>query len=274
MACQRDPEFGTLDAVPLLDKVSSPRSWIVLAAVALAAVSAVTVGAHGDDGGAPRPEVASPPSPAPEDPTAAVDEVLRATVALEDSGIYGAGVLIDPPRGTILTALHVVEEMRSPRAKLVDGRAGRARVVATDKRLDLAILEAPELATPALRPPRFGDADRLRPGEEVYAIGSPRKLAFTVSRGIVSYVGREMEGARYVQLDMAINDGNSGGPVFNRRGEIVGVMSFILRRAQGLSFALPVSYAANRFASHVPQATQLQAGRRLFREWTKDRNAR
>src|SRR5204863_177219 len=72
-------------------------------------------------------------------------------------------------------------------------------------------------------------------------------LGFTVSRGIVSYVNRELDGARWLQTDLPINDGNSGGPVINARGELVGMMSFILRGAQGMSFALPVNVAMGRF---------------------------
>lgn len=180
-----------------------------------------------------------------------VDRALATAVALESNGIYGAGVLIDPPHGTILTSLHVVEDMQRPQATTHDGRTAVAHVVATDKKLDLAVLSAPELAMD-LPPPPLGDSSLLRPGEEVFSIGSPRKLAFTVSRGIVSYVGREMDGERYLQLDMSINDGNSGGPVWTLHGEVVGVMSFILRRAQGLAFALPVAYAVEAFRPLMP----------------------
>jgi S1-C subfamily serine protease len=73
-----------------------------------------------------------------------------------------------------------------------------------------------------------------------------------VSRGIVSYVGRQMEGARYLQVDMNINDGNSGGPVVSASGEIVGMMSFIYRRSSGLSFALPTSEIVSAFPNRVP----------------------
>lgn len=207
----------------------------------------------------------APAEALPADPIAdAVESVMRVTVTLEGDGVYGSGILIDPPRGLILTSLHVVSEMKTPKATLFGGRTGPAQVLARDKKLDLALLSAPALRTPDLPPPRFGDSNRLRPGEEVYAIGMPHKLPFTVSRGIVAYVGRRMEEAKYLQVDMSINDGNSGGPVFTRRGEIVGVMSFILRRSQGLSFALPMSYASAAFPELMAPvaAHALEAGLR------------
>lgn len=180
-----------------------------------------------------------------------VERALRATVFLEGDGVYGAGILVDPTRGLILTSHHVVSEMSVPHATPYRGRPTHARVIASDAKLDLAVLEAPGLRFRG-PPPLLADTQGLRPGEEVFAIGAPRRLAFTVSRGIVSYVDREMEGARYVQLDMSINDGNSGGPVVTERGEIVAVMSFVLERAQGLSFALPMRYAWRAFPGLVP----------------------
>jgi serine protease Do len=161
--------------------------------------------------------------------------------------VYGAGILADPAQGRVLTSLHVIEDMKSPRVTTRDGRKATAKVVRKDTTLDLALLEAPELVSPALERPRFVDVATLRPGEDVYAIGRPRKLPFSVSRGVVGYIDRDMDGGRYVQLDMNINEGNSGGPVFNRHGEVVGVMSFILRRSQGLAFALPATDALAAF---------------------------
>ena len=124
--------------------------------------------------------------------------------------------------------------------------------MASDVKRDLAIVQAPGLVFPDMPPPRLGDASHLRPGDEVFAVGMPRKLAFTLSRGIVSFVARELEGTAFLQVDMNINDGNSGGPVVDSTGEVVGVMSFIYRRAQGLSFAVPTSEVALAFPTAMP----------------------
>jgi S1-C subfamily serine protease len=193
----------------------------------------------------------SRPAPAAQEVASAVDAALRVSVEIEGDGIYGAGILIDPQRGMILTNHHVVQEMHTPRVTGYSGRTSVAVVVATDPKRDLALLSAPDLVNPDLPAPRLGDVAHLRPGEEVYAVGAPRKLPFSVSKGIVSFVGRELEGQRYLQLDMNINDGNSGGPVVDARGQIVGMMSFIYRRAQGLSFAVPTTEIAAAFPNAI-----------------------
>jgi S1-C subfamily serine protease len=190
-----------------------------------------------------------PPAPAiqaaatPED---AVERIRAVTVLIEGEGVYGSGLLIVPRRGLILTNQHVIEGVAAPRVTLVDGREAPARVLEIDRALDLALLEGPKVDAP---PPTFGDPLDLRAAQTVYAIGAPRRLGFTVSRGIVSYVGRPMEGVRYIQTDLAINDGNSGGPVLTARGDVVGIMTFILKRSTGLAFALPINYAIDRFAA-------------------------
>jgi serine protease Do len=85
----------------------------------------------------------------------------------------------------------------------------------------------------------------------VYAFGAPRKMAFSMSRGMVSYTGRDFEGLSYMQIDLALNGGSSGGPIVNSYGEVVGISSFILKKSQGLSFALPIDYARERFARYL-----------------------
>jgi len=185
-----------------------------------------------------------------------VDSALRVAVMIEGDGVYGAGILIDPHRGLVLTNHHVVQDMHTIRLTGYTGRTSSGVILGNDTKRDLALVQAPGLVFPEMMPPRLGDAGRLRPGDEVFAVGMPRKLAFTVSRGIVSFVGRELEGTQYLQVDMNINDGNSGGPVVDSTGEVVGVMSFIYRRAQGLSFAVPTSEVALVFPSAMPTIAQ------------------
>lgn len=223
-------------------------------------------GAAGSAAIPPRPAAPAANAPTTTDARDAVGRALAFAVTIDGGGSYGAGILVDPARGMILTARHVIDGMASPRVTFSDGAEVPGRVVADDRDLDVALVEvAPQ---PRRSAPLLGDATALRPGDEVYAVGCPRHLAFTVSRGIVSFVGRMMEGARYIQTDLAINDGNSGGPVINARGELVGMMSFILRRGEGLAFALPVAYAAERFPSVAGIA---QGGETLarFREWSR-----
>jgi S1-C subfamily serine protease len=209
------------------------------------------------------PSVSPPPTPsnAEED---IVDRALRQTVLIEGDGSYGSGIVLVPKRGLILTNWHVVEDMKAPRVTFFDGKSGFARVVDSDKGLDLALLQGPATDAPA---PEIGDAIDLRAAQPLYAIGSPRKLGFTVSRGIVSYMGRNMDGTRFIQTDLPINEGNSGGPVITSRGCVVGVMSFILRRSTGLAFALPINYAIERFAGRLPELSAKHAYLDRFKSW-------
>jgi S1-C subfamily serine protease len=234
------------------------RSHLRVRAAPLRAAASLPLAAAPSEAAAPRQ---GDPREAPED---AVARVLRQTVLIEADGTYGAGVVLAPKRGLILTNLHVVEDMKVPRFTLYDGRSGSAKVIESDRALDLALLEGPVLDAPPLP---VGDAQDLRPAQTLYSIGSPRKLGFTVSRGIVSYVGRPMDGARYIQTDLAINDGNSGGPVINARGDLVGIMSFILRKTNGLAFALPINYAIERFSARLPPDPNRASYLDRFRVW-------
>jgi serine protease Do len=162
------------------------------------------------------------------------------SVTIEGDGVYGSGVLIRP--SLVVTCLHVVSEMKQPRVTFSDGSAVAAKVIDSDRGLDLALLRVPAQKR---QEPQVGDCGDA--GDEVYAVGTPRHLAFTLSRGIISYVGRVIDGVRWLQTDLPMNEGNSGGPVVNARGEWIGLMSFVYRDAQGLSFAVPARAAVERF---------------------------
>jgi S1-C subfamily serine protease len=209
------------------------------------------------------PAVPLPASPSAED---IVDRALHQSVLIEGDGAYGSGIVLVPKRGLILTNWHVVEDMHTPRVTFFDGKSGDAKVVDSDKTLDLALIQGPSIDAAA---PEIGDAVDLRAAQPVYAIGSPRKLGFTVTRGIVSYVGRTMEGTRFIQTDLPINEGNSGGPVITARGQVIGIMSFILRRSNGLSFALPINYAIERFAGRLPELSTKHTYLDRFKSWKK-----
>jgi len=96
----------------------------------------------------------------------------------------------------------------------------------------------------------LGAAAPVAVGDEVLAVGSPRKMYFSVSRGMVSFPNRYLDGVEYIQTDLPINAGNSGGPLVDREGHLVGIVSFILRDSQGISFALPIERALARFAKY------------------------
>lgn len=206
--------------------------------------------------------VMNPPTMPPATIRSAAARALAYTVTIEERGIYGSGILVVPRAGLILTAAHVVSDMSRPQVSFDDGHRFPGRLLDIDRGLDLALLEIPPQERPA---PQLGDALTLDAGDEVYAVGCPRHLPFSVARGIVSYLGRIMDGARWLQTDIPVNEGNSGGPVVDRTGRLVAMTSFILRRAQGLSFALPIAYALERFSQLTPLADREQLER--FRQW-------
>jgi len=156
---------------------------------------------------------------------------------------FGSGFLISHD-GYILTNAHVVKDAENISVQLSDRSEQRAQLVGLDMRTDVALIkiEARELSTVMV-----GDSDDLKVGEWVLAIGSPFGLERTATQGIVSALGRSLPSETYVpfiQTDVAVNPGNSGGPLFNLRGEAVGINSQIFSRTggyMGLSFAIPIN---------------------------------
>ena len=157
----------------------------------------------------------------------------------------GSGFIVSP-EGIILTNAHVVDGADEVTVKLTDKREFKAKVVGVDKQSDVAVLKIPASNLPTVK---LGDSAGVRVGEWVVAIGSPYGFENTVTAGIVSAKGRSLPEDNYVpfiQTDVAVNPGNSGGPLFNMKGEVVGINSQIYSRTggfQGLSFAIPIDVA-------------------------------
>jgi len=159
----------------------------------------------------------------------------------------GSGFIVTAD-GYILTNAHVVANATDVTVKLADRRELKARVVGADARTDVALLKIEATGLPIVK---FGDPQTLRPGEWVAAIGSPFGLENSVTAGVVSATGRALPDSSYVpfiQTDVAVNPGNSGGPLFNMAGEVIGINSQIFSRTggyQGISFAIPIDVALN-----------------------------
>lgn len=185
---------------------------------------------------------------------------LASTVFLRGGNVYGAGVLLDRS-GLVLTCDHVIDGVQEIEASFDgDDKPLPVRVVARAKDVDLALL-AIDHVPDGRAPLAQGKVASLAMGDTVYAMGAPHKMRFSLSRGVVSYVGRTFEGTSYVQTDLAASGGSSGGPVMNERGELVGVSSFILRGSEGLTFAVPIDYAYERFASELTTGRACSGGR-------------
>jgi serine protease Do len=173
----------------------------------------------------------------------------------------GSGVLISPD-GEILTNEHVIEGIKggesSIEVKTATDRTFKATVLGRDKELDIALIKIDARHLPYAK---LGDSDALRVGEWVVAIGNPLGLDHTVTQGIISAKGRQISGPgleSFLQTDAAINRGNSGGPLLNLRGEVVGINTAIRPDGQNIGFAVPV----NKIAQVLKE---LRSGRPLRR---------
>jgi serine protease Do len=155
----------------------------------------------------------------------------------------GSGFIIDR-EGFILTNHHVIESAERISVTLADGRTFRAQVVGTDPAIDVALLKI--AGSHDLPEAPLGNSDELRVGEWVCAIGNPLGYVHSVTVGVVSFIGRKLFDASlddYIQTDAAINFGNSGGPLINSRGEVIGINSAISSRASNIGFAVPINQA-------------------------------
>jgi len=155
----------------------------------------------------------------------------------------GTGFLIDPD-GSILTNHHVIEGAERLTVKLADGRTLRAEVVGSDPDTDIALIK---VSGPGPFPNApLGDSSKLRVGEWVCAIGNPLAYEHTVTVGVVSFIGRKLFDPsldNYIQTDAAISFGNSGGPLINSRGQVIGINSAVSRQASNIGFAVPINQA-------------------------------
>jgi len=157
----------------------------------------------------------------------------------------GSGFIIDAD-GSILTNNHVIDHAERITVKLSDGRGFRARVIGTDPDTDIALIKIDGQAGLPVAP--LGDSSTLRMGEWVCAIGNPLGYEHTVTVGVVSFLGRKLFDRsldNYIQTDAAINFGNSGGPLINASGEVIGINAAISSRASSIGFAVPINGATS-----------------------------
>jgi serine protease Do len=173
----------------------------------------------------------------------------------------GSGFIVSED-GFILTNAHVVADADEIVVRLEDNREFEAEVIGTDKDSDVGVLKIDAGDLPTVK---MGDSDELKVGQWVLAIGSPFGLDHTATQGIVSALNRSLPNDTYtpfIQTDVAVNPGNSGGPLFNGDGEVVGINSQIFSRTggyMGLSFAVPINTAMD-IASQLRETGRVERG--------------
>jgi serine protease Do len=184
------------------------------------------------DNEAPRPAVQS------DDASRLVQQSRPAVVTIIAGERLGSGFFVSTD-GYLLTNSHVVHQENWPTIRLTDGKSVSASVVRNDEEKDLALLKASGSSFPALP---LGDSDKVAQGESVITIGSPVGLEGTVTRGIISAVRKASNGVTYIQTDAAVNPGNSGGPLLNKAGQVIGINT-LKQLGDGLGFAISINDA-------------------------------
>ena len=180
-------------------------------------------------------------------------QTQRENPTVEEKVGVGSGVVINE-RGDILTAFHVVADAAEIEITFADGVQATAEIIAAEPENDIAVLhphQPPELIVPAI----LGNPNRMRVGDETFAVGNPLGLAGSMSAGVISGFdrsfpidddGQRLEGL--IQFDAAVNPGNSGGPLLNREGQVIGIVTALANPAEqnfftGIGFAVPINTA-------------------------------
>jgi serine protease Do len=225
------------------------QPWLRAGAAGLVAAAALavswTVWRERAPAGAPPPgeaqavPVATAARGAALSPRELAQRSLPSTVSLRCQGSVGSGFFV--AEDLVLTNAHVLcRGGEAIEVVLSDGRRLPGRVVRAEPRFDLGLLQVAGAGAPPLP---LGDVAELAVGDKVMMIGSPVGLEFSVHEGSVSSLSRSMDGVAYVQLDAKVNPGNSGGPIIDERGRVVGVVTLKHAEAEGIGLALPINYA-------------------------------
>jgi len=170
-----------------------------------------------------------------EDFSGIIEDSVKSVVSIATDRSMGTGFIVSP-EGYVVTNQHVIAEARQVSILTYDKNIYPATLIGQDVYRDLALLKIPGVFDHII----LADSDKLQTGKKVIAIGNPLGLSFTVTQGIISAVNRRGPNGlnEYIQTDVSLNPGNSGGPLIDTQGEVVGVNNFKISNTEGIGFAL------------------------------------
>lgn len=177
-----------------------------------------------------------------------IQDAIKAVISVRTDKGVGSGVIVDE-NGLAVTNYHVLDGAKAAGAWTYDNAAHKIGLIAYDESLDLALIK---VYNGTFHPMDFADSDRVSIGQSVIAIGNPGGLDFTVTEGIISSTSRELEGATYIQTDVSINPGSSGGPLVDNLGRIVGINTKKISGFEGLGLAIPSNIAEEFYYDNSP----------------------
>ena len=166
------------------------------------------------------------------------EEVYESVFVIYTNEAIGSGFAAG--ENAVITNAHVIEDARTISVDTYGGESYPAYVYAVDYDLDIALLVVPGAD---FTPLPKGDVNTSKIGEAIYTIGAPRGLSYTLTTGVISAKNREVDGYYYIQIDAAINNGNSGGPLLNDNGEVLGINTLKLTDSEGIGLSIPIDAA-------------------------------
>jgi len=169
-----------------------------------------------------------------------VEDAIKSVVTIKTNSAQGSGFFI-ASEGYVITNAHVMAGATAANIITYDGETHQVSRIGENTEMDIVLLK---IDTIGYQPLSLGDSDDVKQGEPVITIGNPYGLSFSVSQGIVSNIHQEGPNGldAYIQIDAALNPGNSGGPLIDKAGDVVGINNFKLSEAEGLGFALESNY--------------------------------
>ena len=169
-----------------------------------------------------------------------IESAIKSVVTIKTNVAQGSGFFIASD-GYIVTNAHVMKDATSATVITYDGQTHQVSKIGENPEMDIILLK---ITTKSYKPLSLGDSSKVKQGEPVVTIGNPYGLSFSASQGIISNIHQEGPNGldAYLQIDAALNPGNSGGPLIDKNGEVVGINNFKLSEAEGLGFALESNY--------------------------------